>query len=631
MAEEEKKKTPNATVPISPGSIRQTTKDRLLGLVDSVPGERKIIILDDWTLRVVDAVCSLHDLLDSGAFLVEALGKRRQPYPTMQAVYFVAPTAESIDALAKDFERDRSAAPPYAEVHILSTGRMGEEQMRRLAGSPIVSFVRTLKEVYLDFLALEARVFTTGSDARLLRPGYAGQTAALADIDRLARQIAAAAVTMGERPIVRYHRSARDQGQLAQRTAVLLNDMLDQYLSGNTGFVPRAGAVQGEVLVVARTVDLIAPVLHEFTYQAMATDLLASTPDPQQQPLLTNGNRYRHGAKTVILDEGDALWTALRHTHIADCSATITQRFRTFVSENKAAARQLQQKKGTTSGDVVSLAQLKDIMGALGEFQEMKAQFTLHMDIAEKCFAVMERKGLMPAAKVEQKLACGVDADGGAVRDHWALATQLLSSNQTLTSPDRARLLCLYLAAWGGGLQEPEKRRLIETANLAPPELAGVKRFATLAQGHWCPGKGDRRSKFAQEGEEQYEVSRFVPQVQLILEDAARGTLSPEGFPAVSGSRAPSQSQQQQQRLPSQGVAASLRARPPSLDSTGPQSTQTQGGQRSVWMFIVGGATWSEARACYATSQRTRTDCFLGSTHMISPEDFLRDLADGQY
>lgn len=594
------------SVQLSLGSLRQTARERLLGLVDSVPGERKIVILDEWTVKVVDSVCSLHDILDSGAFLVEILNKKRQPYPTMQAIYFVSPSSESFQLIAKDFERTSSNGPTYSEVHILATGRIGDEEMQKLANNPVVSLVKTLKEVYVDFLAIESRVFTLGGDSCLLKPGYASQSSALADLDRMARQIAAACVTLGERPIIRYHRTERDK--VSQRLASILDEMLNKYCEGNLDFKPRSNS--SELIIVSRSFDLITPVLHEFTYQAMVMDLLA------EQKLVSNGCRYKQGEKTVILDEADSLWTFLRHTHIADCSAAITKRFRQFVSENKAASQQLSKKGTESSNEVVSLTQLKEVMGSLGEFQEQKAQFTLHMEVAEKCFAAMEHKNLMDVARVEQKLACGVDAEGNYIKDPWGQVAGILNRATRLDSKDRARLLCIFFATAGQSTSDAEKRALIESAKLEKSDAEGVKQYLSLLAGHWKPGKGDRKSRYAREGDQEYEVSRFVTQLQLIVEDACRGALDPQSFPAVS-TKSTSTMQS------SQSAATSLRAR----SATGTSgSASVSAANKSVWVFVIGGATWSEARSIYITSKRTKTECFLGSTHMIDPNVFLDEL-----
>ncbi|MCI30166.1 SNARE-interacting protein KEULE-like, partial [Trifolium medium] len=80
----------------------------------------------------------------------------------------------------------------------------------------------------------------------------------------------------------------------------------------------------------------IAPVIHEWTYDAMCHDLLDM-----------DGNKYMHEVpsksggppekKEVLLEEHDSVWLELRHAHIADASERLHEKFTTFKSKNKAA------------------------------------------------------------------------------------------------------------------------------------------------------------------------------------------------------------------------------------------------------------------------------------------------------
>ena len=44
-------------------------------------------------------------------------------------------------------------------------------------------------------------------------------------------------------------------------------------------------------------------------------------------------------------------------------------------------------------------------------------------------------------------------------------------------------------------------------------------------------------------------------------------------------------------------------------------------------MFIAGGATYSESRSCYEISKKYNRDVILGSTDMLTPTSFIRELS----
>lgn len=95
-------------------------------------------------------------------------------------------------------------------------------------------------------------------------------------------------------------------------------------------------------MIVDRSIDPAAPLLHEFTYQAMINDLL-----PVEETENHQGIKYSYeyhqadgslDAKEVTLDEEDNVYKSIRHMHIAECSDRLIEKFNEFLAENKAAA-----------------------------------------------------------------------------------------------------------------------------------------------------------------------------------------------------------------------------------------------------------------------------------------------------
>ncbi|GMI75855.1 keule [Hibiscus trionum] len=80
--------------------FRQFSRDRLLYEMLGAPsadGGRsswKVLIMDKVTVKVMSHSCKMADITDQGVSLVEDLFRRRQPLPTMDAIYFMQPTRE---------------------------------------------------------------------------------------------------------------------------------------------------------------------------------------------------------------------------------------------------------------------------------------------------------------------------------------------------------------------------------------------------------------------------------------------------------------------------------------------------------------------------------------------------------
>ncbi|XP_042475825.1 SNARE-interacting protein KEULE-like isoform X2 [Macadamia integrifolia] len=54
----------------------------------------KVLIMDKVTVKVMSYSCKMADITEEGVSLVEDLFRRRQPLPSMDAIYFIQPTKE---------------------------------------------------------------------------------------------------------------------------------------------------------------------------------------------------------------------------------------------------------------------------------------------------------------------------------------------------------------------------------------------------------------------------------------------------------------------------------------------------------------------------------------------------------
>lgn len=79
--------------------------------------------------------------------------------------------------------------------------------------------------------------------------------------------------------------------------------------------------------------DIMAPFLHEFTYQAMANDLLP----------IEDGKKYRYKFqsangvfedKEAIISDADNVWTEVRHMHVREAIDKLIAEFTKFCQEN---------------------------------------------------------------------------------------------------------------------------------------------------------------------------------------------------------------------------------------------------------------------------------------------------------
>lgn len=73
------------------------------------------------------------------------------------------------------------------------------------------------------------------------------------------------------------------------------------------------------------------------------------------------------------------------------------------------------------------------------------------------------------------------------------------------------------------------------------------------------------------------------------------------------------------------GPATSLRTARPTWAKT---KTSTNEPRQRIIVYMAGGATYSESRACYEISRKAGKDVVLVTSHMLTPALFLRQVGD---
>lgn len=126
----------------------------------------------------------------------------------------------------------------------------------------------------------------------------------------------------------------------------MIQEELDKVIADDPTFPPKDGpgvaSGKGTLIIIERNFDTVAPLLHEFTYQAMINDLLMLTNGKYSFKEETEGEgEEARKVGTAALDENDPIWRLIRHWHFAEAVEYIGDTFNKFISSNKAAAAAL--------------------------------------------------------------------------------------------------------------------------------------------------------------------------------------------------------------------------------------------------------------------------------------------------
>jgi syntaxin-binding protein 1 len=434
----------------------------------------------------------------------------------------------------------------------------------------------------------------------------------------------ATCVALGEYPTIRYYSPpnplpTHESHVLCYHLAEAVQREIDEYAKWHQDFPPPSNRPRGALYIVDRSMDLYAPFLHEFTYQAMAHDLLPiKDGDKVTYKTIIKEGEENAEEKEIEIGEKDKLWTQYRHTHMKDTIAGIMGDFQKFLKDNPHFAN--------STADTTNINTIKTMLAGLPQFQEMKEAYSLHLNMATASMDVFQKHQLSELASLEQTLATGIDEDYKKPKNVADQTIRMLDEDAVVSS-DRLRLIAMYLL-YKDGLLPSDIRLLCNHARLPPQdeevlrnmELLGARIYKQLKDIKPPPQPLFPRKPQPPPSAEDSFLSRFETNLKLMLEQHVAGTLDPTTFPYTR----PDPSQQQID--PNAAIsAASLRSAKPTWAKSKLSSIEPR---QRVIVFMAGGATYSEARACYEITNQTSRDVVLITSHMLSPSLWMRQLGD---
>ncbi|ORX91447.1 Sec1-like protein [Basidiobolus meristosporus CBS 931.73] len=620
-------------------SIRAILKKRFLEAIRGPNGATtwKVLVTDPYSAHLLSSSCKMFDILEEKVTLLENIEFNRQAFPDLEAVYLLTPTFESVFRLLEDFCTKKG--PMYAAAHVYFISGLEEQMFEKISSSRAMKFIKTLQELYVDFIGMESRVFSLESPASFftLFSPQSNRKSAL-ELQDIARRLVSVCASLDENPTIRYFCPETESNNtvISRKLGMLLQAEMDVFMQDNGNFpasarpqLSRASVKKdqpkSQLLVLDRTIDMMSPFLHEFTYQAMNNDLLDIADGVNYKFKYTTGTDDQ-AEKQVTLNEEDKLWSEIRHKHIAECIEHVITNFKSLIGDNKAIANL------GTSGEAANLKKLKDILTSLPQFQEQKDQYSIHLNIAQECMSIFDKQNLTAVAGVEQDMATWTSAEGEPSKRVVVDMVPLLD-NPAISHENKLRLLLLYVV-FRGGVKEEDRRRLQIHAQLKPDDLEILGNLPLLGVPlNRVPKtpqeRANRKIRFLRgkkppgDGEMPYELSRYVTVIKSIMESLIKGDLDTTLFPYV---RVPEDMRAFQETKFS---ATSLRSNKSNWQqsSVGSRPEENSYGLTGkLIIFVAGGITYSEIRSAYEFARRLNFGGYLGSTHIITPKSFLKDL-----
>ncbi|KAJ2686059.1 syntaxin binding protein 1 [Coemansia spiralis] len=596
-------------------NLLQSKRQEFLNALSAVrPNNRfKVVVVDRRSLNVLNHELKLSEVYEHDVVRIEKIENNRKDDPSVEALYFLTPSKQSVARLIADFApgvpsqspaggRGFSSTPAskptrYRAAHVFFTSELPNSLLAMVKSSGITPFIKALKEMCIEYDATDSRVFLT----KLVdRPFYRLYSPVVArgfndELELISKKLANVCGALKENPVVRY--LLLDQDIHGDTKARPLAFLFHTEMERIREVLPVEDDASGrrpptELIIVDRSADPFAPVLHEFTYEAMVHDLLD----------IEDGNKFTYTAqlangteevKTVTLNESDSVWQEFRFQHISDAQQGILKKFQALVGSNRDIV-------GMQSGERVDLSRMRDVVNNMPQFKDQMSLIASHITIMQRCMDQFEKLQLSDLGLLEQNLAMGMTPEGEKYKSGDIDIAYVLN-NPSIASEDKLRLLLIFFIS-NPALTDSERQKLAHLAKLSREARETIKSMGLVIR--WMhaldllrqikhrpsqQAKGAGLSKWglasmraAATGSSQqasddepkpYDVSRYVPAFKSILEGCVEGNLSEDLFPYVVPPERPRDSS---------GMGMSARTTP-----TFAQGERTGSPASSMWSSIA--------------------------------------------
>lgn len=258
----------------------------------------KILIYDKECRSIISPLLSVSQLRRRGVTLHLLLDSEREPIPDVPAVYFCRPTKENLAIIAQD-----CAKGLYGRSHLNFVTKLDRPLMEDFAKLVVQSgsleTIAGIHDQYLDFVCLEQQLFSLAkkdSYALVNGSGVNEQMIEEAMTD-IAYGLFSVVATQGKVPIIRCPRNGAPE-----MVARKLNRMIAEH---PTLLRNKSSGLHRPLLVILdRNTDLITPIQHTSTYQALIDDMLTHKANRVEFDVTTDtgGKRPKTVQKKFDLD-----------------------------------------------------------------------------------------------------------------------------------------------------------------------------------------------------------------------------------------------------------------------------------------------------------------------------------------
>jgi len=470
-------------------------------------GEPFVLICDTLGTHLLSTQVDMTEIMfPSGPVcMVEKLGCVRQPMPDMEAVYFIEPHFDSLRHLIGDFASKDSHGKPRSEwvkgdelyvpgqigarspdaqykgVHLLFTGELQPGHVKVIQSCPeLLRHLITFRESRLFFFPLESHVINFGMTNSLNRVyGHdkinSNNQVSQQLYDDVADKMLGVCVSLHELPIVRMLNKNPRSKPVVELFCQKMNKHVRENCTGSGEDTwwyhepsikdqPHQLPDRATLLMFDRAEDLSSPLMHEFTYQAMAMDTLSEdiVVGLGQTSFEYKVQEGKQETTMLFNNDKDEIWRLNRHKHIADLAQALEIWEKKFLQRDDYKLL-MKHKNGQLTRPKDQLKLMRTGQDTAKTMEEYKR----HRSVAAKLIAAGLKKYdeddtplMFTICEVEGQIATGIDGSGRTVNDDKVRQNLMKLLNRfEVDMEQKKRLLTLWYVQRRRKNRKKEKER----------------------------------------------------------------------------------------------------------------------------------------------------------------------------
>jgi len=429
----------------------------------------KILIYDIPCRSIISPLLSVSQLRARGVTLHLLIGTEREAIPDVPAVYFVEPTWENLKIVAQD-----CAKRLYSKVHINFATKLDrslmEEFGKLVVQNGCLDMIASLHDQYLDFVCLERHLFSLSNQHK---DSYALMNkSGVTDLDMdkyltdVAYGLLSVVGTCGSVPVIRC-----PKGGAPEMVARKLNKLIAEHPSTSTSHKVQHN--RPLLVILDRNMDLITPVQHSSTYQALIDDLLLHRANRVEFTTKAEGVGKRPQLKKFDLDaDQDPFYSRHKFKPFPEAIESngvelqdVTNRETAIRSKTAAGGGEKDVFMGDSlggggggGGGSSSAFDLASAVDSLPQLLERKKQLEMHTSILQAVMNEVAARDVPQFFELESALASGQYKSDTAKAKNQVMA--LVTDPSKGNVEDKIRLVivfCLATSAPGSDITEVVK------------------------------------------------------------------------------------------------------------------------------------------------------------------------------